>query len=281
MRKITRTIMGSKLQTELLLGLNYTHVENTTLNEKFDIQADVLPPAGTMPKVRYFCIGNGGHRNETGADAFPYTTAIQHDVGDAALYRHTPFLIRTPDNDLDNTARANYGLRKEITVNGTPYIAYYLKRLDFTDAEVALLHNVVTDGVVTSTPYIPTTANLSPTPPELPATGVVTTDGDYLSSSAILKLAMSSIDVEEYVNAITILYDNPAYAVISEIGLVAGVDRIVTVPQGAGSLNYQEVIVAQITTHLTAYYAVQYTNDGFDFRLELGGTESLFGVDTP
>jgi hypothetical protein len=62
---------------------------------------------------------------------------------------------------------------------------------------------------------------------------------------------------------------------------VAGVDRIVTVPAGAGSLTYQEVIVAQITTHLTAYYAVQYTNDGFDFRLELGGTESLFGVDTP
>lgn len=281
MRKITRTIMGSKLQTELLLGLPYTHLPNTTLNEKFDIQAGVEPAAGTMPKVKYFCIGNGGHRNDTGADGFPFSTAIQHDVGDAALYRHLPFLIRTPDNDLDSVTRGNYGLRKEIVVNGTTYVAYYLKRLDFTDAEVELLHNSVTDGTVTSTPYVPTSANLNPVPPAIPNTGVITTDGDYLSSSAILKLAMSADDVAELVNVAQTLYDNENYAVVSEIGLVAGVDKIVTVPAGAGTLNYNEVIEAQIVTHLTAYYAVQYTNDGFDFRLQLGGTESLFGVDTP
>lgn len=281
MRKITRTIMGSKLQTEQLLGMPYTHVENTTLNEKFAIQADVLPNAGQMPSVRYFCIGNGGHRNESGADGFPFTSAIQHDVGDAALYRHLPFIIRPIDEDLDNIERANYRLRKVIQIAGADYVAYYAKKLDFTDAEVELKHNTINDGVITSVPYIPTSANLNPVPPALPATGVVTTDGDYLSSSAILKLAMEAIDVAELVNVATVMFDNPAYAVISEIGLVAGVDKVVTASYGAGTINYNEVIVAQITSHITAYYATQYTNDGFDFRLELGGTESLFGVDAP
>ncbi len=281
MRKITRTIYGSKLQTEMLLGLNYTFIPNTTLNEKFDIQAGVQPPAGTMPRVRYFCIGNGGHRNGTGADGFPYTTPIQHDVADAALYRHLPFLVRPAGEDLDATTRAKYGLRKEIVVNGRNYIAYYLKRMDFTDTEIQMLHNSVNDGVVASTPFVPTAANLNPTPPAIPATGAVSTDGDYLSSSAILRLSMSAADVAELINACEILFGNPDYAVISEIALVAGVDRIVTASSGSGSFNYQEVICAQVVTHITSYYAVQYTNDGFDFRLELGGTEALFGIDPP
>lgn len=283
MRKITRTIYGSKLQTELLLGLPYEHIANTTLNEKFDIQSGVLPNAGQMPKIGWFVIGNGGHRNQTGADGFPYSSPIQHDPADAALYNHLPFLLRLPSEDLTVLERERYGLRKQIVVNGQNYIAYYAKVLTMEDTQIQMLHNTVTDGVVSQTPFIPTGANLNPTPAPIPATGVVTTNGDYLSASAYLNLSLSREDISELVEVARIMYDNENYAVISEIGLVAGVPRIVNVPGpgGSGNISYQEAICAQITSHMTAYYSVGYTNEGFEFALELGATEALIGVSGP
>lgn len=283
MRKITRTIYGSKLQTELLLGLPYEHVENTTLNEKFDIQSGVLPNAGQMPKIGWFVIGNGGHRNETGADGFPFSSPIQHEASDAALYKHLPFILREPANDLDTVARGAYGLRRQEVINGQNYIAYYAKKLALNDVQIQMLHNTVTDGVVSSVPFVPTGSNLNPTPPPIPATGVVTTNGDYLSASAILNLSLTREDIAELVEVARIMYDNENYAVISEIGLVAGVPRVVNVPGpgGSGNISYEEAICAQITSHMTAYYSVGYTNEGFDFALELGATEALIGVSGP
>ena len=283
MKIISRTIMGSRLQTMLLLGLPYSAVANTTLNEKFDVQSGVLPdnPTTTIPRVRYFCIGNGGHRNATGADGTAYTTPIQHSAGDGALYNHLPFLIRPVDEDISVVERAKYAMRVVQDINGESYVAYYLKRLDFTDVSPTMMHNTVVDGVTTSVPFVPTGANLNPTAPAIPATGVTTTNGDYLSASALLNLAFTAEDVAELVNVAQVMYDNEYYAVISEIGLVAGVDKIVTADAfGGGTFNYLEAIQAQITTHITGHYPIGYTNQGFDFGLELGATEPLIGVTT-
>lgn len=278
MHTITRTIYGSRLQTLLLLGAPFTHIENTTLNERFDVQAGVLPPNGEVPAVRYFCIGNGGHRHLIGPDGFPLTDDVQHSPADAALYRHLPFLLRELDNDLTILERQKYAMRKIITVGGTDYIAYYLKRIDFSGSAVTLQYNDVTDDAVSTTPFIPTGANLNPTPPPIPPVGVITTTGDYLSTSAILGLDFSAADVAELINVANLLYNNELYAVISEIGLVAGVDRTVTASGPGGSINYVEALMATITTHITAYNSVSYNNNGFDYDLELGAVEPLVGV---
>jgi hypothetical protein len=281
MRSITRTIFGSQLQEQLLLGLPFTMVANTTLNEKFGIAAGRAPDPGTMPHAGYFCIGNGGHQNLVGADGKPYTAAIQHSPGDAALYSHMPFLIRDPANDLDVTTRQKYALRQQIVANGNNYIAYWLKRLDFTNVVPQMQLNHVVDGTTTSTPYVPTGANLNPTPPAIPnpGSGVVTTTGDYLSTSAVLRLDFTAQDVAELVNVAKVLWNNELLAVISEVGLVSGVDAIATgIGAGNQQFNYLEAIAAQIVTHLNAYYPVSYMNQGFDFGLELGSTEPLVGI---
>lgn len=281
MRSITRTLWGARLQTILLCGLPYTNVQNTTLNEKFGVQAGVVPANNAIPRVKYFCIGNGGHRNLTGSDGTPYTSPIQHDPGDAALYRHVPFLLREPDNDLTVSERANYAMRKQIVVSGSNYIAYYLKRLNMTDVVPTINTNTVLDGVTTTTPYVPTSANLNPVPPAIPPTGVITTSGDYLSTSAVLRLDFTAQDVAELVNVAEIMYDNDLRAVISEIGLVAGVDQIVQgIGPGGGQISYSEAIAAQITTFISAYYSVGFSNQGFDFGLELGAIEPLLSVTT-
>lgn len=283
--KITRTVFGSRLQTMQFLGLPYAHLANSTLNEKFAIQAGVLPPnvggSPTLPRVRYYAIGNGGHRNQVGADNQPYTSPIKHAATDAALYKHLPFVLRRPSEDLDATARAKYGLRRLETINNVQYVAYYLRRLDVSNVVPRLLVNERVDGVVTSTPFVPTSANLNPVPPPIPPNGTVTTDGTTVSASAVLVLGFTENDVSEFMNAVNILFDNPYYGVISEVALVAGADLGVPLqlPGGGSGGSYQECVAATVTTHVTDYYPVAFANKGFDFNLDLGASEPLFVLD--
>lgn len=277
-RIITRTLWGADLQERLLLGIPYQLTPFTTLNEKFNVQAGVMPNTGETPRLQYFCIGNGGHANITGTDGKPLTAPIQHSPGDAALYAHMPFLIRDPANDLDVTTRQNYGLRKLVVgPDGNNWIAYYLKRLNLNGVVPALNQNHVDNGVTTTTPYVPTSANLNPQAPDISSTGVVTTSGDYLSTSAILNLNFDANDVAEYTNVAKTWYGSDLYAVISEIGLVSGSDKIVT-SDTTPQFNYNEVVCAQIDTFITAYYPMGFSNQGFDFGIELGATEPLIGA---
>lgn len=276
MKTITRSVWGSALQTSLLLGQVPTILDHTTLNEKFGVFTDEKLGASERPAMQYYCIGNGGHKSMVGADGTQYTSPLPHRASDAALYRHLPFVLRRVDNDLTVVERGRYGLRVLLSVNNINYWAYYLKRISLSNTAPAINHTIV-DGVNKYTePYVPNLANLSPTPPLMSNTGVITTSGDYLSTSSILTLIFSEQDVTELINACQILFDNEAYAVISEIGLVSGVDRVLSVPgTGNTQFNMKEVIAAQINSFITTHHSVAFTNKGFTQDIELGATEPL------
>lgn len=278
MKIITRTVYGAQLQACLLLGLPYQVVANTTLNERLGVQASVLPASGIMPAARYWCIGSGGHRNMVGANGKPYTSPINHRASDAAPFDLMPFVLRQVNDDISPTEREKYGLRKLMELDGVNYIAYYLKRLSMTDVKAIMEQTTVTEGVSTKVPFVPNSSNLNPTPPALPDTGVVTTSGNYLSTTATVPITFTKADVNELLNVARILYGDELYAVISEIGIVSGVDKVVEV-SGAGNtkFNFKEVIAAQIISHITSYHSVGFTNEGFDFKVELGATEPLIG----
>jgi len=279
--QITRTVYGSRLQTLQYLGLPYTHWENTTLNEKFGIHAGVIPANQAVPRARYFAIGNKGHRNQAGVDGQPYTSPIKHSATDAALYGHLPFVLRRATDDLDATQRARYGLRTFVSVGGVQYVAYYLRRLVFTDVVPQALINTKKDGVTTSVPFIPDGSNLNPSAPTIPNTGVVTTDGTTVSVSTVLNMSFTENDVAEFMEAVKILYDNPYYGVISEIALVAGVDQTVPLlqPGGGSAGSYSEVLGATVTSFVSDNFPVAFANKGFDFNLDMGASEPLFVLD--
>lgn len=278
MRIITRTIYGGALQTTLLLGTKFELVPNTTLNEKFGVQPTATLPVGVIPKVNYFCVGNGGHRMTSGTDGIPYTTPINHRASDAALFNHIPFLIRELDDDISIAKRENYALRKIIDVEGIQYIAYYLKRMDTESVKIVLQHTNTTDGNTITTAYVPNNDNLNPTQPNLPNDGVITTDGNYLSSSAIITVIFDELDVAELVNVARVLYNNENRALISEIGLCSGLDLVVSTTGASGSFNYREAVAVQVVTHITGYYPVGMNNRGFELQIEAGATEPLLGV---
>lgn len=276
MENITRTVFGSYLQTCMLMGLPFSVMPNTTLNEKFGIQAGVLPDITVIPNMRYYAIGNKGHQLSVGANGLTKSDPVQHRATDAACYNHLPFVLRTMDNDLAPADRANYGLRRQEVHGGLQYIAYYLKRIDLSTSVPGMERVSVADGVSTTSAFVADTSNLNPTPPDLSSSGVNVVTGDYVAASSKLPLVLSADDTAELLDVARILYDDENYAIISEIALVSGVDKVVPSPAlGGTTINFNEVIAAQVVTHINTLFAVKYNNDGNQLLLDVGATEPL------
>jgi len=280
-RIITRTINGSRILAGLQQGKPYTHVVNTTLNEALGIFPGIMPTEGDTPHVRYYAIGINGHVNRTGTDGGHYTQPRQHSPDDFGLYQQIPFLLRSPSEDLTPAQRLEYGLRKIITINGENFIAYYLKRIPISADPVKMFHNTVVDGVTTSVPFVPTNANLHPVPTDPAAVNVISTNGTYLTTSAMVDLLFDAVDVEELKNVARIMFGDEVRALISEIALVAGCDRSLSVTDpGQPAFTMNEVVMAQIVTHITGLWPVAFTSEGFKYGLDLGGNEPLVGIST-
>lgn len=275
---ITRTVYGTFLQTTERLKLPFTLIPNTTLNEKFGVQSGIVPAAGVIPGLRYLAIGNYGHLTVQGEDGSDETVPVRHRPTDAGLFNQIPFVLREVGNDLTSLERAKYGLRVIETHGGQNYIAYYLRRLDMTGVVPQLQHIEVVDGVVVTTPFVPTTDNLNPTRPAIPNTGVVLGSNSYESSSAVVTIQLEPEDITEILNAHQIRTGSTRSPVISEMALVSGVDKDVTASSGgSGSFVYSEVICAQVNVHISTYHALGYATNGLELTLDVGGVEPTLG----
>lgn len=277
MENATRTIYGSLIQTALLLGTTPEYKLNTTLNEKLGIIATTLPNTTDRPALSYYVIGNGGHQLVVGANGIPKPEPIQHRATDAALYNQLPFVLRELNNDLSSIERTKYCLRRQEIHNTIPYIAYYGRRIDKTNSVPTMEYKVIVNGVETTSPFVPNTSNLNPTPPTINNVGVNTVDGDYTVASARINVALTASDVIELLNVSNIIYNDSGYAIISEIGLCTGVDKIITVnAPGGGTFTFSEAIGVQIISHISAMIPAQYSNDGINITLNCGSVEPLF-----
>lgn len=281
MESITRTIYGAHVQDCAFLGIPYQMLENSTLNEKFNIEAGVLPAGGKVPAGRYYAIGNGGHKFSVGEGGLSKPEPLQHRARDAALFNHIPFVLREPASDLSSSERAKYALRKQVTVNGLSYIAYYLKRIDFTGVSAEPLYKTVQeDGTTVTTPFAPTTGDLNPTPPDLDPSGVNLPSGDYLSVSAKLALTLTQEECEELLNVANLMFGDEEFAIISEVALVTAIDKTITAGGGGQpTFNFNEVIAAQCASFINTFFPVKFSNNGVQILLDVGATEPLFKLD--
>lgn len=272
----TRTVYSADLQTNLLLELPHVIVPFTTLNERFDIQAGIPPTLGDYPHMGYMAIGNGGHRMVVGAGGLSKPEPIQHEATDAAPYSPIPFVLRLPAEDLTSAERINYALRKEVTFQGLTYIAYYLRRIDLSGVSTQMEYRTVQDGQTVVTPFVPNNSNLNPTPPDITNSGVNVTTGDYVTASAKVTISLTAWEATELLNVAKVMYDDESYAIVSEIALVTGVDKVVPVSGPTGSFNFNEVIAAQCASFIAAFYAIRFSQQGIDINLDVGASEPLF-----
>lgn len=275
METVTRTIFGSALQTAQMLGIRHVLKPNTTLNERFGILTDAVLADGIYPRVNYFCIGNGGHQMVAGADGIPLTKAVQHRATDAALYKPLPFVLRAANNDLTPLERANYALRTIETYGGATYYAYYLKRIPMTNVAVVSELRNVSAGVTTAVNFEATSANLVPTPPVVSNVGANTLLGDYVTCSARMSISLTEAECTELLNASKIIFGDESYAIISEIGICSGVDKVIAL---SDNTNFKEAVAVQVVSHISALHALKFTSTGINGLYDLGTNEPLLSV---
>ncbi len=278
MDNIVRTVYSSYLQTCGLMKLPFELKANTTLNEKFAVQAGVAPTADEVPGLGYFAIGNGGHKYITGAGGISVPEPVQHRATDAALFNHLPFVLREPELDLSPAQRANYAMRKQVTYNAKSYWAYYLKRFSRVNVKAAMEYRVVNNGATVASPFVPNSSNLNPTPPDLATSGVNVVSGEYVASTAKFELNLSNEDVAELLHVAQIMYGDDAYAIISEIALCTGVDKTVSAAGVSGNFNFNEVIAAQVASFVSIHSAVKFSQNGLQIILDVGAVEPMFNI---
>lgn len=279
METIVRTIVGAQLQTCQLLGKQLPDGVYRSLNELLDISKTVKPTATDMQILQYVTIGNGGHRMVVGTRSIAKPEPVQHSPRHTGLYNQLPFIMRLPASDLTPAERINYRLRTTIDVGGTKYVAYYAKKLDLSETAPVLELRTVKDGGATiSTPFVNISSDLKPVPPDISSGGVLITTGDYIAATAKVPFTLSPDEVDEFLNVCNIIYGDDGYAMISEIGLCSGVDRVVSTLISGVATNITEAINVHIIGFINTFFAVKFTNDGINVLLDTGSVEPLLAL---
>jgi hypothetical protein len=255
-----------------MLNKPLTILPNSTLNQKFNIFQDEVPYQNEYSSIQYIAIGNKGVSYEVTSDNFVLVTPIPHSTRHASLYNHIPYILRPAANDLSAADRLKYRMRVPLTINNTAYIAYYLLKLDLTNVTPTVELRNVQDSNITVTNFTPDPSDLAPAPINISNVNINNPNGDYLASSAKINFSLSQQDVSEIIDACTIMYGDPRYAFISELALVAGIDRNLT---SNNTLTYTEVVAAQVTAFVSQYHALTENSTGVSSDFDIGSVEQL------
>lgn len=278
MESIVRTIYGNYIQTCKYLGVKPTLHENTTLNQKFNVLNGTALENNDYPVLRYFCIGMGGHKSVSGSDGIARNILVKHKATDSSLYKYLPFVCRPTDNDLTESERQDYALRVTEEIGGRNYYCYYLRRFSTSNINPVMEYNTVSGGTVRTESFVPKPANLNPVPSE-ETLGAQTVSGDYVNVVSRFTVGFNANQTKELLNAALIKYGDRSYAVISEIGLVTGVDKTVQVNTNSGGLvTMKEVIGAQISAFVSTKMEMQFSTKGANIELDVGAMEPLFAT---
>lgn len=270
-----RTIYAAHLSTCKALGRPFTTLPNSTLNQKFNIFKDEAPLTNQYPIVAYVGIGNKGASYEVTTSNYVLTKPIPHLPRDASLYNMLPFVIRPIDDDLPAEERVKYRLRVPLTIEGSVYVAYYLKALNLDVVVPTVELRNVNNNIISTNSFVPELGDLSPTHPDLSNVNLNNPSGDYLVSTAKINFNLNRNDITNILDACTLLYGDPRYAVINEIALCSGIDRVLQGTFGDVTGNYTEAVVAQINAFIYQYHALNENTTEVNINFDLGSSEPL------
>lgn len=275
MSNVTTSICAIGLNTAKALGLPYEVLDQTTLNEKFNVLPERTLPEGEYPITKFVAIGRGGHRNAAGSDNRSITILEKHRSRDKALFEHIPFILREQDDDLTTEQRKHYAMRTLVVIEDVTYIAYYLKILDLTSQTVEYNRVTITNGEEVSVPYVPSSAELSPTPMVLNNQSVNVSNGEFITASTLINCDFNEWEVAEILNACRIIYGEENYATLSEVALCSGYPIQHTAQNpNQPQFTYTESICTQVHTMVTTRHELWETNLGIPFSFNVGGSES-------
>jgi hypothetical protein len=184
-------------------------------------------------------------------------------------------VVRPIDDDISAAQRLKYRLRVPVTIGGAPHVAYYLRVLDVSQVMPAVELRNVNEGVITQSPFSPQSSDLSPEHPVLSNPDLNNPNGDYLVSTAKIIFTLNKSDIEDIMHACTLIYGDPRYAVINEIALVTGVDKVQSAVFGGATANYTDAIATQIAAFIAQSHILTHSTSEIEIGLNVGSVEPL------
>lgn len=271
-----RTIDAAHLSTHKTIGIPYTPLPNSTLNQKFNVFPDELPMKGEYPNVAYVAIGRRGAKLATSTMGDPIPVQVPHSPSHAALYEHIPWIVRRLNDDLPANRRKEFRMRVPFTgKDGKAYVAYYLKAIDMTKVKPVAELRHVEDGKVTSTVFEHEVSDLSPKQIKLDNFNKNDPNADCLISTAKLEIKLDAADISEIINAFTVIDGDATGAIISEVALVSGVDRVMQANISGVMGSYIECICAQVNVFVYKYAVLDVTSTSLDMIFDVGSSELM------
>lgn len=275
-----RTLYGTVAQLHAVLRcpIPADFLQQTALNRKLGIQPNATLGPTEMASVRGFVCGIGGLTSTTGSHGLPLIASNPHTAVHAAPFYMVPLVLREVTNDLSAGERERYGLRALLTISDVDYVAYYLRRMDTSTAQIKTFDLEVENNTTSIDDFVPDDINLSPVPVVVSVEAPNPLAGKYVRASAPVDVTLDSFDITEMISACTILFGtDPSYANVTELAIVTGVDRMVTGDNGAGgTVSYNEVIGAQVMQHIAARIMLGDYPDGYSTTYDFGGSEPLY-----
>jgi PHIKZ139 len=269
------SIYGLALINAMLANRYYKVHKNTTLNEKFNIKPTEHTPQGTIqipifPRPKLFVLGVGGTPYIDNVNSYKYS---QHSVLDAALFKHIPFVIRPINDDLTDTQREKYRLRKTILVKGDEYYAYYAKVCDLIDyRNYNFLVNKVEGNDILSIMNFDSDRYLNPQPVIKPSDPKVVTEVNSVINRFKFEFRLIEEEQKELKNVLKVL-DMEDVAKITELGICHGYD----IPTTYGYESLDTQITYFVDIDLDVALDLNSTSR-FIRNIELGGSEPFYNI---
>lgn len=301
MHTSVRLAIGANFQLAKAIGAPINPAPNTTLNEAINNRS-IVPFQPDTPtqgmevveeynpitdsinnNIQYIAIGTGGRilksNPKTGK---PKVTKIPHKARDTGLFEIIPWMIRDIDNDLTAEQRRHYRLRKTIEVGGVLKVAYFLKRVDLSQATITQQIVKIDRGSKTATNYTPTVNDLKPDIHELNGPN----DGTFINTKVNIELNITAEEAEALRHVGEVWYGDSEDLVISEIAICSGCEKRVikkypnTGRQTALNVNQElleatavQAIIIRSTKHEMDFY-----NGSVGEDINLGTEDVLYST---
>lgn len=266
-----------------ITGIQPEFERYTTVNEALDVMPQVYPTAAERVKLGVLIVGTGGHTCGPGTNGKPRIMPRNHTAENLSLFEPSPLALRPAEDDLSLADRNRYCLRKEMEVNGRPHFAYFGFRLNITRENFNPVPMRVTkeNGVEEEDLYVPDSNNIFPEPTELPVDQAVIASNVQMRVSAPVNLHLDYNVVHEFVEACKILNDgDETTAVISEMAICTGADRVIPVNGTEGSIQFNESIGTQVYCHSAEMLALYYNKKEANITLDLGAQIPLISIES-
>ena len=277
---VTNTLASSHQDISRRLGVTPTYAERSTINEHLDILPSQRPnDPNTYSKMQYLVLGNKGCK-PTMISGISVEMPIAHKPTDTAPWGIIPIVVRDLDDDLPESLRDLFCLRKIKEFQGQRKIAYYGMRVDLSGVKVQDFLTTVANGIKTTDVFSYSDADLFPTQPELPdynydaVDQVLVSDGKYTNASATTLITLNEFVLAELINMARVCYNSPLAAVVSEWVFCSGIDFTAKGESfiGSSELYYKEAICLQANLFVCQYANAADHSDKMELNVTVGQT---------